>query len=437
MRLTNYEALMDISEQIFNREKHSSSADLSTSSLTQTCCHGFTSIPIDIDDISDPLQLDTFRKHILDLLDSKADSTPKEENSKPKSESWIILSGSICLEPTLLNVFLQLTDQNSSLLSFKLTVICFFVDEKRLFENWLFQNLSIQDYETNTYPVYERQIKNFFSLLNSSAYLQQNTLLVEEQTVETDRELQTLLQELFHDKSSKYRANNNKLRCDMAKLLSPRRRTVRDIRTVRNSLQIGYNQMIKDRLRPLLSDLQHTTTAANTARKMAQIVLNDFSRMNEEELRVYKRQLIVGFESSDAKHSNTIAAQLVHYALQLLRNNDNTSIPLIYSIVLVICVLGTHFFFRHELFNHTPEIYTLSLLLVSQRQYALTLCGLRLCTTILNGDRNEHKYAIAYLTHDPLVARKILDAVKWLLSPYLILKNLWKEEKEKEIDDSE
>jgi hypothetical protein len=106
---------------------------------------------------------------------------------------------------------------------------------------------------------------------------------------------------------------------------------------------------------------------------------------------------------------------------------------------LVICRLAGHFIFRHELFNNTPEIYTLSLLLVSQRQYALTLSGLRLCTTILNGDQNEHKYAIAYLTHDGLSARKILDAIKWLLSPYLTLETLWKEEKEKvkENDDSE
>jgi hypothetical protein len=285
--------------------------------------------------------------------------------------------------------------------------------------------------------VYERRINNFFSLLNKSTYFQENTLLIEEKNVLTDNKLQTLLQDLFNNKSSKYRANNNKLRYDMAKLLLPGRRTVRDVRNVRNSLQKYYNRNVEDRLKPLLKDFQHATKAATAARHIIQLVLNDFSRINEEELRVYKRQLIVGFNSNDAKDSNTIAAKLVHYALQLLSNNDDTSIPLINSIVLVICMLGTHFFFRHELFNNTPEIYKLSLLLIGQRQYALTLSGLRLCTTILNGDQNEHKYAIAYLTHDSSVGRKILDAINWLLSPYLALKNLWKEEKEKENDDVE
>ena len=437
IRLANYEALMEINDQLFNRQNHSSSVNQSTSVPMQTCCHGFTTIPIDIDDISDPHQQDTFQEKILDLLDSKAESTSEEQNVMPKSASWITLSGSVCLEPALLNVFLRITDQNPSLLSFTLTVLCFLVDEQRLFENWLFHNLSIQDYQSNTYPVYERRVNNFFSLLNKSTYFQKNTLLIEEKNLLTDNTLQTLLQDLFNSKSSKYRASNNKLRYDMAKLLLPRRRTVRDIRNVRNSLQKCYNSDVEDRLRPLLKDFQQASTAATAARHIIQLVLNDFSRMNEEELRVYKRQLIVGFNSNDAKDSNTIAAKLVHYALELLSNNDDTSIPLIHSIVLVICTLGTHFFFRHELFNNTPEIYTLSLLLIGQRQYALTLSGLRLCTTILNGDQNEHKYAITYLTHDSSVGRKILDAINWLLSPYLGLKNLWKEEKEKENDDAE
>jgi hypothetical protein len=210
-------------------------------------------------------------------------------------------------------------------------------------------------------------------------------------------------------------------------------------------LQGFYTQTVKERLKPLLDDLQQTITATDAARKISHIVLDEFERMNEEELRVYRRQLLLGFKNSDPKYSNTIAAQLVCYALHLLKNNDETSTPLIYSIVLVICRIGTHFIFRHELFNNTPEIYTLSLLLVNQRNYALTLSGLRLCIIILDGDQNEHKYAMAYLKHDLLSARKILDAIKWLLSPYQTLQNLWKEEnhkenekeKENENDDSE
>ncbi|CAF1341549.1 unnamed protein product [Rotaria sordida] len=428
--------MMDINNQLFNLGNHSSSIDQSISTSTQSCCNGFTTMSIDIDDISNASQLDKFQKTILELLDS----TTEEKYIERKSISWIMLSGSICLEPALLNIFLELTNQNSSFLSFTLTVLCFLVNEKRLFENWLLQNLSIQDYQSNTFPKYQRQIDNFFSLLNSSKYLQENTLLIEEQTVLTDNTLQTLMEGLFRNESSKYRANNDKLRCDMSKLLSPNQRTVRNVRNVRIKLQSRYHRVIADRLKPLLNDLQQSSTAANAARQIVHIVLDDFQCINDEELRVYKRQLILGFETHDAEHANTIAAQLVHYALQLLRNNhDDISTPLIYAIISVICTLGTHFYFRHELFNNTPEIYTLSLLLVSQRQYALTLSGLQLCKTILYGDQNEHKYAIAYLTHDPLSARKILDAIKWLLSPYQTLKKLWeeKEEETEECDNSE
>ncbi|CAF2786310.1 unnamed protein product [Rotaria sp. Silwood2] len=427
IRLKHYETLMDINNQLFNLQNHSLPMDQSISTSTRTCCDGYTAMSIDIDDISNSSRLDKFQKTILELLDP----TIEKKYIKRKLTSWILFSGSICLEPALLNIFLQLTNQNSSLRSFTLTVLCFLVDEKRLFENWLFQNLSIQDYQLKTLPEYQHQINNFFSLLNSSKYLQDNTLLVEEQTVLTDSTLQTFMQGVFRNESSKYRANNDKFRCDMAKLLSPRQRTVRDVRDIRIELVKRYNWIIADRLKPLLNDLQRSSTAVNAARQIVHLVLDDFERMNDEELRVYKRQLIHGFKTHDAEDTNTIAAQLVRYALELLRNNNaDTSTPLIYSIISVICTLGSHFYSRHELFNHTPEIYTLSLLLVSQRQYALTLSGLRLCNTILYGDQNEHKYAIAYLTHDPLTARKILDAIKWLLSPYQTLKNLWKEEEE-------
>ncbi|CAF3386954.1 unnamed protein product [Rotaria sp. Silwood1] len=429
IRLTNYETLMDINNHLFSLGNHSSSNDQSISTPIQTCCDGFTAMSIDIEDISNSSQLERFQKTILELLDS----TTEEKYIKRKLKSWIMLSGSVCLEPALLNIFLRHTNHNSLLRSFTLTILCFLVDEKRLFENWLFQNLSIKDYQSKSFPEYQRQIDNFFFLLNSSNYLQENTLLVEERTVLTDSTLQTLIRDHFRNDSSKYRANNDKLRFDMAKLLSPCQRTVRDVRDVRIELQNRYSRIVENRLKPLLQDLQQSSTADNAARQIVHLVLNDFERMNDEELRVYKRQLILGFRVHDAEHANTIAAQLVRYALQLLRNhNDNASIPLIYSIVSVICILGSHFYFRHELFNHTPEIYTLSLLLVSQRQYALTLSGLRLCKTILNGDQNEYKYAIAYLNHDPLTARTILDAIKWLLSPYQALKKLWKEEEEQE-----
>lgn len=433
VHLTNYQTLMDISDQLFTRQNHVSAVAHLLSPQTHTCCHGFATMPIESADVSDPTDLERLRRDIHDLLDPKTDSETNEQNATSKTASWIMLVGSSCLKPALLDIFLHLKDRHTlppSSFDFTMTVLCFLVDEQRLFQNWLYQSLSIQDYQAETYPEYDGLVRDFFPLLNSSQYLQHNTLLIKEQTVLTDNELQTLLKSLFHPGSSAYRANNHQLRHAMAKLLSPRQRTVHDIRSVRNSLQGRYHRVTEDRLQPLLSNLQQPSTKADAARQIVNIVLNEFGRMNDEELRVYKRLFLLGDKSYDNKRSDTIASQLVHYALHLLNDGNNSSTPLVYSIVLVICALGSHFFFRHQLFNNTPEIYTLSLLLVNQRQYALTLSGLRLCTTILNGDQNEHKYAMTYLTHDHLTARKILDAIRWLLSPYQTLDKLWKEEEE-------
>lgn len=431
-RLAKYETLMDIGDQIFNRQNDSSSVNQVTSTLSRSCCHGFTLMPLNIDNKSSSSQLDTFQEDILDLLDPKADEATEEQDSKPKSSSWIIISGSMCLEPAFFNIFLQINDQKSSLLTFTLNVLCFLVTEQRLFEMWSVRNQPLQDYNKTMYPDFEREINNFFSLLNSSTDLQKNTLLINEQDYLTDAKLQTLLQSIFYDRSLKFRANNDKLRNDMAKLLVCCPRKVYDVSNVRTGLQRCYNPMVDNRLKPLLNDLQQTTTAANAARKIIQIVLDEFEFMNDEERRVYKRQMMIGFQSGNAEKSNTIVAQLVHYAFRLLKNKNDTLIPLVYSIVLVICKLGSHYIFRHELLNHTPEIYEVSLLLISQRQYALTLAGLRLCITILNGDRNEHKYALAYLKYDTFSARKILDAVKWLLSPFHTLKVMWEKEHEEQ-----
>ncbi|CAF1337053.1 unnamed protein product [Rotaria sordida] len=216
----------------------------------------------------------------------------------------------------------------------------------------------------------------------------------------------------------------------MAKLLVYRPRTIHAVKSFRKDLQKSYNPTVKNRLRPLLNNLKQKTTvaAAAAARQIIHLVLDEFKRMNKEEKRIYERQLTLGLEDNDVKSSNTITAQLVHYALYLLKSDNDKLMSLIYSIILVICKLGVHFIFRHELFKSTPEIYTLSLLLISTQQYALTLSGLRLCVTILNGDEIEHKYALAYSQHDTSSVRKILDAIKWLLSPYITLKNLWKKE---------
>lgn len=438
VRLTDYESLNTISAQLFKQQTHSPAVDEQVSN--KTCCQGFTTIQVEIDEAANKPRLDDVEEDIRDLLGSKSDSVTEEEAvPKPVPFSWVMISSSVCSEPEFLKIFLRLSDEKSFALTFSFTILCFLVDEQRLFENWFFEDLPIRDYQSNTYPAYEYAVKDFFIFLKSSKFLQKHTLLMNEGHFTTDTELQRLLQSLYHEGSSDYRANNDRYRNQMSYLLCPRRRTMRDVRYVRNNLQKFYNGPVEDRLRPLLEQLKERTTpnAMNAARQITHIVLDEFQRMNDEEKRVYKRQLMLGFGENDVEESNTVTAQLVHLALHLLSTNDDTLMPLIYSIVRVIRRLGVHYIFRHHLFNHTPEIFQLSLLLIIRRQYPLTLAGLRLCTCILDADQIEHKYALEYLKHDPSCARKVLDAITWLLSPYIELEKLWKEERNRKGKDEE
>lgn len=432
-RLADYEALMDTSNQIFIGQNKSPSIEQSTSAVTETCsCHGFTIEQIMCTDTKDSAQLDAFQKRILDILDPE----DEEKNSKRKTPTWIMISDSRFLESAVLNVFVQIHNQRSSLLSFTLTLFCFVVNEAQLFENFVCQDLPVEDYQSKIYADHESRINKFFVFLEESEYLQENTLLLNEKDLATDDDLQILLQDIFRSVSSKYRANNNRHRFAMSTLLTHRERTIDHVKILRKELLKFLKPTIENRLVPLLNKLKQQTTAAPAARQITHLVLDEFKRMNKEEKRIYQRQLTLGFEGNDAEDSSTITAQLIHYALYLLRNDNGTSMSLVYSITLTISKLGEHINFRHKLFQNTPEIYDLSLLLISKRHYALTLCGLRLCVTILNGDEVEHKYALAYLKHDAKGARKIIDAIKWLLSPYITLKNLWREEEEKITNDN-
>lgn len=433
VRFTDYESLMSISNQLFNQSKNSPTIEKGIS--TKTCCQGITMMIVDVDNESNTIQLDDFQENIRDLLGLKTDRTPEETDAKSVPFTWIMISGFECFEPAVLELFLRLTNENSFLFTFSFTVLCFLVDEQQLFKNWFFQDLPIDNYQSETYPEYEHRVKDFFKLLNSSKTLQERTLLMNEQHFPTDNDLQKLLQSIYCSNSSNYRANNDGHRLNMAKLLVPRRRTMRDVRTVRTNLQRSFNRPTEDRLKPLLDSLKARTTPAalNAARQISQIVLDEFGRMNDEAKRVYKRQLMLGNGKNDVEFSNTITAQLIYLALHLLETSDDSLTPLIYSVILVIRRLSGHFIFRHQLFNHTPDIFRLSLLLIDRRQYSHTLSGLRLCSMILDGDQIEHKYGLMYLKHDPISARKILDAIKWLLTPYLDLKKLlWKEERNRE-----
>ena len=437
--LTNYRILMADNDQLFEHQIDSLPVDQPMSTIDRKCCHGLTNMSITIDDTSNTSQIHAFQEKILDLLVLKPNSETDEQNTKLQSASWILIHASICVKPEFLNVFIQLDHQNSSLSSFSFTVLCFLGSEERLFENWLFHDLPVRDYNSTTYPKYEHEIRTFFALLNSEECLRENTLLINEQDVLTKEKLAKLLQDVFPTELSKYRATNDKLRNDMEKLLSPRRRRVQHVNVVQKHIRVNCYPIIRDRLKPLLKDLQERSTAANATRQIARLVLNEFQSISDEELRMYKRHVTIGSDSNGLVSSNTIAAQLIKYAIDMLQNYDDTFVPLIYSIILVICKLNTHFIFRHELINNVPDIYILSLLLMDERQYALTLSGIRLTVTILESDPNELEYARTYLKHDKGTARRVLDAIKWLLSPLVTLKNVWRKEnkEQKEKDDSE
>jgi hypothetical protein len=213
-------------------------------------------------------------------------------------------------------------------------------------------------------------------------------------------------------------------------MLSPCRRTVSDINVFRLNARKQCDKVAMEELQSVFISLQNSITAESAVRKIVHIVLIKFKCMSPEQRRIYEQKLICGLYSNDAKQSRTIAAELTRYAFRLLSEPDNTAMSLIYDSILIICTLGKHRHFCHELFNYTSEIFILSMSLVCQRQYALVLAGLRLCKTILDADRVEHKYAITYSRYDKLASRKMMDAIEWLLTPYQALKVQWEKENE-------
>ncbi|CAF1278757.1 unnamed protein product [Rotaria sp. Silwood1] len=425
--LTNYDTLMSINSRIHNLRNSVSEIDSSTTDSSDKCCYGFLRFPYCIDNSSDTSEGEMFQKHLLDLLNEKVDKNLQEPPAKVELPSWVLLYGSIYLEPVVLDIFINLKDQNVPLVTNTFAVLGLIVNEKQLFESWLCRNVAFEDYENNTYPKYEQRIEAFFSFLNSSKGLQEHTILIEESQDFNNNELQEILKHLFRQRSSKYSSINSDLRSSMKKLLKYRHRKVIDVKFVRGNLLKSYGENSKIPLESLVTRLKHYDTAGQAAREVIHLVVNEFTCVNKERKRAYKRQLLCGFNESDPQNSNTVAAQMIFYALRLLQNYDDATVPFLYAIIWVICKMVTHFVFRHELFNNTSEIFTLSLLLVSQQHYALVIGGLHLCSRILNADQNEHKYAGAYLKHDPLTARKILDAIKWLLSPFQQLRKLWDE----------
>ncbi|CAF3154178.1 unnamed protein product, partial [Rotaria sp. Silwood2] len=111
---TNYDSLMNISDQLFIRQTQEV-VDPSKSLSTEKCCHGFEIFPIGISDIPDSAQLQIFKKDILNLLELKANEDAQTKDEIVEPATWIMMNGSVCFEPALLKVFLQLKDENLSL----------------------------------------------------------------------------------------------------------------------------------------------------------------------------------------------------------------------------------------------------------------------------------------------------------------------------------
>lgn len=422
--LSDYQGLVEIGNSLFDSRNHLSSIHEVLSTPVGNCCNGLRILSFGMDEKSKSLNIDKIKKTIKNLLDSSTE----RQFERYQSPSWILLCGSIFLQPTLISTFLPDKGSYMSSIDYTVTFICFLGNEKRLFESWLCQLTSFENYDENVYPDYNKKIKDFFAFLNTSEYLRANTLLIDEQMVLNDKELLNILKAIYHSESTNYRATNNELRSKMERLLSPKVRTIREILHVRSSLVKVYRENISKRLETLFDGMQQAETAERAVREICHIILNVLPRLDKEQQSVYRKLFMADFRNSREQRS-TIASQLTQYALFLIENNNSQLIPLLYGITEAICKLIDHYHLYHGLLNRTPEIYKLSLLLIAQRQYALTLVGTNLCARILEKDVKEHKYGDTYLAYDLHTTRRILDAIKWLLSPYQKLKELWQNEK--------
>ncbi|CAF1614741.1 unnamed protein product, partial [Didymodactylos carnosus] len=385
--------------------------------------------------------------------------------------SWIIVNNSSCLELPLIEWFVDLnskvtSDQQSKqqvsadkktkdydiLLDFDFHVLCLIATEEQLFQTIVKANMNLNHYVSVIYPEYHRRINTFLTYLSQSPILQQRTLLIEEGLVlMNDNEsselfFSALLNGLVNNNTTvmlKYGGTNSQNRYYSVNLLpksnaSPRR-VMSDVRTMRYRLKDDYDISTKTRLLPILKDLALSNGVSASRRRssaitLLQIVLEELPSMNTEERRVYRRMILEGVSKADGDKANTIASHSVKYSLYLVRNYlvtpDDEDLALIFSLVLAICRLAAHYWFRHALFNRTPEIYTLTLLLINQKCYVLAVAGIRLFTCILDADQMQMKYSITFTKHDQFVVRKLLDTIKWLFSPFQLL------EKEQQTDNS-
>lgn len=428
--LTDYQLLDDRRAELFQQTSFStvSSSTPITPSI-EKCCRGSYNMPACAIDSANSTQWDTFKEKILDQVKPKSTPDNRKVSVSREASTWIILDESSYLERRFLDIFLQLKNRNQGTpVDFTFTVLCVLGDEHEFFENCVLQRITIDDYESIMYPTYKRRIQDFFLLLESSSTLRKHTVLVEQKNLSSDGELSKLLQNLLHYGPIESNTLLHMRNSYVTNLPSFCQHTIQNIFTIQDSIRKRFDTNAEEHLEPLHRSLQTPNLDENVVYQIARLVLVDFEYMEAEKLTIYKKKLIRGFNRDDYKKSNTIAARLIHHGLELVRKRERMSIPLIYSIVLIVRSLGKNITFRHDLFDYNPEIYTLSMELASRQEYVLVLAGLRLCTTILDGDLIEHKYANEYLKHDRHPARQMMDAIKWLLTPYQTMQMRWRQE---------
>lgn len=365
--LTDYQSLSHLDDQLFKLESSSSSKRIPSMSSAQKCCHGYSLTLLEGFDKTDPFVWDQFKRDTLRQLEVKRKPEDKIRSKQPEPVSWIIIDDKKCMEREQLNFFLQLKDYDVPLLSYTFTIICVIGDERQLFQNCIIECVNRHEYESSVYPDYQRRLQDFLENFNTSSTLQDRTIFIEQSEASNSKNLRASLLNL-PTKVSEYGTRKESFRQHVKNMLVPSRCTVHDINVFRSNSRKQFENISHEQLESLFNSLESSITTESAVRKIVRIVLIEFKCMSTEQRRLYEQKLLCGLTSNDARQSRTIAAQMTRYALQLLSEPKNTAIPLLYDIILVICTLGKHRYFCHELFNNTSEVFTLSMSLVCQRQ---------------------------------------------------------------------
>lgn len=412
----DYPSLVEGSIVLFDSRNENLSRTSRIVSHANNTCRGFRVMKYEGCRQSSISNLETLKEEIYDQL--KWQSKMRAEAQCKTRPTWIVFNQSTCMEREFLNIFLQ--NHRSESVSYSFTVLCILGDEEAVLNNCLSANVTSDEYNLLC-TQYQKQVEDFFTLLESSHILQERTKLIQQNELSTDEQIQRTLYQLPSEVTKPDDATILSWKY-MKNLFMPSRRIASEIRIQPDVSE----QRLTSHLESLQNELQQGTSVEDSVYRIIDLVLFGFNSMTQSNRNICQRVLILGSNSPSRQwQPNSIASTLIRYALELLDKRDDTKSSLIFNLVRVICILGSYSFDFHKLIDGASKIFTLSLSLISRRDYVLVLVGLKLCATILKSDRLKNKYAIAYLKHDENAVKTIMDAVEWLLSPYGTLKDLW------------